>query len=167
MLAKLKYAVAAVALSLAPVSASALTFYSVPGYVVGGGTYEIGSGLQKVNALSVNGEAAGSFTITVANNLASLARFSFDFGSLFFNTTFPSYTIAYDGTIVTAPFTTSLAGGESKDIVVSYGTLGAGDRFAATLSSVPVPAAGLLLLGALGAAGALRRRKPAKTAATV
>ena len=165
MLGKFKYAAVALALSIAPMSASALTFFDGgPGYVVGGGTYEIGSGFKRVNALS-QGEGPGSFTLTVANNLASLTTFSFNFGTKFFNTTFPSYTITFAGNAVTAPFTTSLQGGQSKDLVVTYGALTKGDRFAATLSSVPVPAAGFLLLGALGAAAAMRRRKPVQDAA--
>ncbi len=64
-------------------------------------------------------------------------------------------------------FTTTLAAGVPQNIVVSWsGVTGAGAQYDMQLlpAAIPVPAAGLLLITALGGVAAMRRRKTAVAA---
>lgn len=157
MFSKLKYAVLAAGVAMTPMSAQALAFYTNGAYETTGSVYEIGSGLKKINALAVHDLAAGTFTVTVQNNKAS--TFNFEFGETYYKNTLAGFSLTFDGVAITAPFTVALNAGDSKDLVFTYGVQTKGLGLGATLASIPLPASGALLVGALGAAALLRRRK--------
>jgi hypothetical protein len=160
MLTKLKYALAAAALATAPMSANALSFYSD---IAAGGTYEVGTGFKKITAVANGPEGSNSFTVELANNLAS--THTVGFGTQYFSSTLPGLSISDGVNTYTGAFSVALAAGATQTITVSYAALSGGENLGVVMSSVPLPAGGALLLSALGLGFVARRRKASKEAA--
>lgn len=174
MISKLKYFAAAAALAIAPVAGSAAT------ELFGGesvdvladsyffdGTYDVGDLGDTLTFTFTNSSSqTAAITLFGTTVLQSSAEFTdgveIDFGPL-------SYDVAQgDGMITSDTFT--IAANSSAMLTIQFGTVvdagiapgGQADiDFTVEAALVPVPAAGLLLLTALGGAFAMRRRKTA------
>lgn len=154
MIKALKYGAAAAAAALAPVSASALTFF---GSLTDGDTFALSSGSGTIGASTFGAEGPASFTLTILNDVGSNVRLAFD---ALINT-FTGGSITLDGVTVANNFVADIAFGTSADLVVSYGVLNPGETFSATLAAVPLPAAAAMLLTALGGLALTRFSKRA------
>lgn len=160
-----KYMAVAAALAVAPMTASAATL------LTDDGSFAITYGSEFFGDLKSTG-GAGDFTSTFTSSvdplgaqaLATIGPIAF---KQFTNLTL-SWLSAADmilSTTAITPLTTTLstvftAPNETQKLRLSWtdSTAGAGFDFEVA-ASVPVPAAGLLLMTALGGAAALRRRK--------
>ncbi len=173
MLSKLKYTAAAAALALTPFAVSAATV------VNDGGTYDVLADSYEFQESYDVGESGDTLTFTFENTSGADAAVTFfgvtvqqntavfddgvsvDFGT--YSETFDEGDSGGDNTTFT------IAAGDSATLTIMFGdvvdtgpTGGSTDiDFTVEAAVVPVPAAGLLLLSALGGAVALRRRKNA------
>lgn len=163
----LKYMAVAATLALAPVSASAVTF------VQDGETHSIGNGSEfigDVSAAGGAGEWAVQFDSAVdplqATVFATIGRINFaNFANLMMawedlgGTVLSSLTFSRGDNELTTLFA---APNLSQVLRISWTDSFAGANFDVEVAaSVPVPAGGLMLVGALGGLAALRRRKSA------
>ncbi len=142
MLNKLKYAAVAAALAIAPISASALTTSSTTGDVT---EWSFSDGLSTFALTTDDVAASGTFTLDIINDLGGSLYYVFN------ELASASFTIS---NLVTTP--TQL----SFDFVA-----GAPSTYSFTLAAVPVPAAALLMLTALGGLAISRRRSNGAAAA--
>ncbi|SMY09292.1 VPLPA-CTERM sorting domain-containing protein [Flavimaricola marinus] len=172
-----KYALAGAALALAPITAHAATITSGDS----GTNYDLLADSYSFDEDFGVGTAGGTLTYTFTNNDASTAAVTFfgfsveqnlaaftdgvelDFGTF-------SADVA-EGESMGANTNFFVAAGDTVTLTITYGTVfdlppsfpsdAANIDFSIQAALVPIPAAGLLLLTALGAAGAMRRRKAA------
>lgn len=173
MMQSMKTTLGAAAIALLPVMGSAATT------VTTGGTYDVLADAYRFEAGHQVGDAGGEYTFTFYNSSSTAAALTL------FGGTVKQVTAAFDdgvsimfGDKFTRDYaegetdffrtTFTLAAGETQVLTimfgdtVSVGRFGNGDAnidFSLAATTVPVPAAGLLLLTALGGAAALRRRK--------
>lgn len=151
MIKALKYVATAAVATIAPVSASALTFF---GTLTDGDTFALSSGSATIGASTFGAEGPASFTLTILNDVGSNLRLAFD---TLFNS-FTGVSMTLDGVTVADDFGAVIASGTSADLVVSYGILNPGETFSATLAAVPLPAAAVLMLTAIGGLALARGR---------
>jgi len=157
----LKSLAMASALMLAPLSASALSFY---GDIAPGDTYLFTNSEENhLNVQSINGDDAGSFSFFVTNDAAT--TWTYTFGVPFINNSLTGGTFSigpnsFGDAVVgaTGIVTLALAAGETLTFTVEHDALAAGDVLGVRMSAVPLPAGIVLLLSALGATGLMRRR---------
>lgn len=164
---RFKAAIIAVAMLLTPAVANAVTV------VNSGGSYDITSDNLFVGVASANG-GAGSHTVSFFSPTDPVhgkanASVTPRVGGLFQNLTM-SWVDAATNTILATTAVTSgvtnltstfTAPSLSQNLVFSWTGSTANVGFDFDVSAVPVPAAGLLLLTALGGLGIARRRKAA------
>lgn len=164
------------ALSLAPLTASAVTFDADNTIAPGDTGIDILSGPYFFDATFRNDDAAGSFSFGFTNTSASDVTVGTVIGTVLQSTGrfLGGLTVSWaNGTSATFSegatgffrIISVLAAGSSDTLTLNYGDPVGGPRDRAnvdfTVAAVPLPAGGLLLLTALGGAAALRRRKKA------
>lgn len=152
MIKALKYVAAAAVATLAPVSASALTYFST---YTNGSTYNFSDGYQSLVAVALAPEGPGSITLNIVNDIGSNLRFAFDLVA----ETLSGVTYTFGGAPVTPDFGAPVGG--STQLVINYSGATPGSQLAFAMSAVPVPAAAALMLTAMGALALLRRNKQA------
>ena len=165
---KLKTAIVAVAMLLTPVVANAVTI------VNGGGSYDITSDNLFVGVAKDTDGGAGSYSVNFISPLDPVqgkanASVTPRIGGLFQNLTMSWVDSATNTILATTAVTagvsnlttTFTAPRLSQNLVFSWTGSTANVGFDFDVSAVPVPAAGLLLLTALGGLGFARRRKTA------
>lgn len=170
MFNKLKFAALAAMVSAAPMSADALTFW--PRSLDPGDTYlvsadhtdRIEDGIFGID--NPLGSSPFSYDFTITNDTAAGQTILFDLRYLTFLDGL-SMSLTNFVTGATDDFTATLAAGQSETftLAVSNPTSNPGGRLNIQLALVPVPAAGLLFLTALGGMVAMRRRKTGLAAA--
>ncbi len=148
----LKYVAAAAVATLAPMSASALTYFSAYG---DGDTYNFSDGYQSLVGVALAPEGAGTITLNIVNDIGANLRFAFDLVA----ETLSGVTYTFAGAPVTPDFGAPVAG--STQLVINYTGANVGDQIAFAMSAVPVPAAAALMLTAMGALALVRRNKQA------
>ena len=162
--------------TMLPVAASAVTFDPL-NTLVNGGSYDIFADPLFFNSSYVNADVAGTYKFTFTNltttavtaavTVGTVNQFLLKFGLT--GVTFTWLTGGNTATIATnvsgsITLDTVIAGLGSDTLQVAFGDptqkrkLGRG-TIDLSVAAVPLPAGGLLLLGALGGIAALRRRK--------
>ena len=162
--------------TMLPVAASAVTFDPL-NTLVDGGSYDIFADPLFFNSSYVNADVAGTYKFTFTNltttavtaavTVGTVNQFLLKFGLT--GVTFTWLTGGNTATIATnvsgsITLDTVIAGLGSDTLKVAFGdptqrrTNGRG-TIDLSVAAVPLPAGGLLLLGALGGIAALRRRK--------
>ena len=149
------------ALSLPPVSGT-----SANPYVVNtGDTYDVNITATKADVGNSVSNALYFLNNSSANTLLSFASLipndptPFSSASLSYSVNGGAFTSIVLGALT--PTFIDVLSGQSVQILATVTANYAGAKLDYTLSPVPVPAAGLLLLGGIGAFGTLRRRKKA------
>lgn len=184
MFSRLKYLAVAAALAMAPLGASAATLnpansiVSAGSYDIDLGPYFFGVAMQAVDGALVYTFSFTNFSATsqtfgasVATVLQSTATFLGGMTAAWSNGDNVAIAQGFGGigdpsrTRGFAIFT-QLSAGETDTLTLSFGdtvnTIRGGQAgLQMTVAAVPLPAGGLLLLGALGGIAALRRRKTA------
>ncbi|WP_255576521.1 VPLPA-CTERM sorting domain-containing protein [Jannaschia sp. AI_61] len=177
-----KALVAAASLALAPVAASALTVNPASNIADGQTGIDINAGPYLYSANFEDSDAAGVLTFEFVNNSASFKTVGAVFGTALQSVlNFSGGVVAAwgNGTFAMVPDTdptgsfnvsTLLGAGVSDTLTTTFGDptairSGGQGSINFTVAAVPVPAAGLLLIGALGGMAAMRRRKKAVAAA--
>ena len=177
MLTKLKTPMAAVALCAMPMMASAATVNLVDG---GTNTIQLGDNYEYLTTVTTPGAGSREFTLIASSQIALASSFvALEFTGVFDNLRYFIVTAAgqIDATpeVVSGPVRSysldtifdSLNGYTQTvkvtwdDVDVALGNTTAQFNIQAVPSEVPVPAAGLLLISALGGVAALRRRRKA------
>ena len=182
MFNRLKFLAVAAVVSLAPLGASAATL-NPDNSIVSAGLYDIDLGPYFFGVAMRRSDGPLVYTFSFTNMSATSQTFGAVVATVlqstaqFFNGMTAAWTnggsvVIAEGTgIITDPsrtrgfsIFTQLSAGETDTLTLSFGdtrsrtsTGRAGLQM--TVSAVPVPAAGFLLLGALGGIAALRRRK--------
>lgn len=177
MLDFMRAAGVATALLMTPVAASAVTL-DPANTMADGGTYDILAGPYFFDATFVADDVAGMFEFQFTNTSATTQTVGVTWGTVLQGTleflggvaaswlNGQSATVA-QGVTGTFQISTVLAAGQTDTLRVVYGDpkaifengKGNIDMAVAAVAPVPLPAGGLLLLGALGGMAALRRRK--------
>ena len=181
MLDMIRAAGVAALLATAPALASAATL-NPANNIVDGGTYDIFADSYFYGAQFALNEAASTITFTFTNNSSTAAALVLTGVSVLQATAQFTGGVAFDfdhtpgaelvvgpGQTTATNFQTTLAANSMTTFTVNYGTVkdtgpkggSTGIQFAIEASAVPVPAAGLMLLGGLGGLAALRRRRKA------
>ena len=164
--------VAAGALAIAPIAANAVTVAVTENGItpaVGDGTsgnaYSVGNGdLFHVVLTTTTANEVIDNTLYFQNNSSETSLLSFASVIPTGSFTDPSVEYSLDGTnFFGVPIGSSTQLTVASGATVRFRAQGTGTQIGAaldyTLAPVPVPATGLLLLGGIGAFGALRRRK--------
>lgn len=173
-----KIMAAAVGLGLAvmaPVMASAVTLSSTNNINVGG-SYDLLAGPYFFHADYSNADVAGVYDFIFTNSSATDQHTAVSIGTVLQSTlkflggvtvtwlTGGNTTTVPEGTVGTFTLDTLIGAGGSDTLRVAFGdpttTIPNGrGSVDLTVAAVPLPAGGLLLVGALGGIAALRRRK--------
>ena len=176
---KASFILAAAALALTPVAASATTvttvgsqtsiFYDNVDSNVALGDFNLALEPVAVNALFSAANVAGTLNFGVFSDPASFrAGGSIDINILtdneFFSGTFdgtPLDFVEVDGDFVATFSTTFASGADIRDFVLSFSGFDRGDQFQVNIAPepIPLPASVLMLLGALGGLGIVSRRR--------
>lgn len=177
MLTKIKTTLATVALCAMPMMASAATVNLVDG---GTNTIQLGDNYEYLTTVTTPGAGSREFTLTASSEIALASSFvALEFTGVFNNLKYFIVTAA--GQInATAEVASGPVRSYSLDTIfdsvngyaqtlkvtwdgvnVKLGSTTAQFNIQAVPSEVPVPAAGLLLISALGGVAALRRRRKA------
>lgn len=176
MFGNMRSVVLAAGLALAPLSASAVTFDDGNSVAVGdliqitnGGDawsfaarFTPGDGPDSFSFIFENTTAVDrlvNFSATVNEGIAKFATgLQLSFGDIWLNSLEGGAADNVDGAVL-------IAAGSSETLTINFGevvarnpTSGAHLNFAANVAPIPLPAAGVLLFGALGGLAALRRR---------
>ena len=179
MVTKFKYMAAAAALALTPVVANAATVLDTTDS--GGPALDLLADSYSFDENFHVGDLGGTLTFSFENTSASTAAVTFFGWSVEQNLaaftdgvelTFGTYTASVAEGVSTGSNTNFLVGaGQTVTLTIEYGAVfdlppefvddSANIDFTVQAAIVPVPAAGLLLLTALGGAFAMRRRKAA------
>lgn len=161
---------AAAAIAFVPALAGAATL-DPNNDIVDGGVYNLSNGPFNWGIDFEGGDVAGSVEFTFVNDTSATGAASqgtvLQFTGEFFDGVTAAWTNGESETIASGTtglfhVTTTIAFGASDTLTVSWGDV-TGD-FAdidLAVAAVPLPAAGLLLLGGLGAMAASRRKKKA------
>ena len=167
---------AAVSVALLPAAASAVTVDSSSTIFDSGPSLDILGGPYFFGATFTNVDGAGMFTFDFFNSSATQTTVGVTIGTVLQSTAAftGGLTAAWlAGGSVTIPegvtdsfqISTLLGAGATDTLKINYGAVVGGSAGRAdldlTVAAVPLPAGGLLLLGALGGLAALRRRKQA------
>ncbi|CUH80861.1 hypothetical protein TRM7557_03110 [Tritonibacter multivorans] len=174
MLKVLKSCILAVSLIAAPLAANALAVPSSsslpdtrlvahPASLQNGDTYNLSDGNEALFLLGLRTPRtrAGSFTLTIVNDFVHAG--TFEFGNNFFVNTLNNATFSLGTDIVSAtgPFSLVMDPGETLVFTLEHDATffatGILSSFSST-TTVPLPPAMLLLLSAIGAGWAVRRR---------
>jgi hypothetical protein len=179
MFNRLKFLAVAAAVAMAPLGASAATLNPIND-IVSGGTYDIDLGPYAFGVFMTSSDNVLSYTFNFTNTSAVSQTFGAVVATVLQSTAqfVGGMTAAWTNgdSIMIAQGTgpanhpsrtqgfsifTQLSAGETDTLTLTFGdTTGRGNAgLQMTVASVPVPAGGLLLIGALGGIAALRRRK--------
>ena len=180
MLSVLRAAGLATALVLAPLTASAVTL-DPSNSLSDGGTYDIFNGPYFFGATFDKNDSAGSYSFTFSNNSTSSLAMAVSIGTILQSTLqfLGGVTVFWQsGESAFIPdnrptdafnLSTLIAAGASDVLTLQFGDPSGARNGSANIdltvdgtpAPVPVPASGLLLIGALGGMALLRRRKTA------
>lgn len=172
MMRFVKAAVAAAVLSGSAVAADAATF-NVSGNLYGGtldanetlGPIDLDTGAFAFSGFA--GDDTGGLTVDfISSSLVPAAAGSFQFQFLSGTAGAILTLLKFDGvdllpslSVVDGGWAVSFSGALPSAFEFAFQNANAGDQIQVTVSAVPLPAGGLLLIGGLGALAALRRRK--------
>jgi hypothetical protein len=164
-----------VSIAMLPAAASAVTL-DTTNNIGDGGNYDIFGGPYFFGASFDGTDGAGVFAFNFFNGSATDKTVGVTIGTVLqtaFSAVFTSGVTAEwlnggsafipQGVTSTFEITTLLAPGTADTLKVTYGDVVGGGRadIDLVIAAVPLPAGGLLLIGALGGLAALRRRKKA------
>lgn len=153
MIKTLKKIGAVAAATLAPMSASALTATGA----TNGDVVKFSDMTQNVGLFFTSAPESGSFSLTLFNDIAASMRLGF---STLFDSG-ESISVSVNGTVMpSGDFSAAVGFGSTVELVVNYIATTSGS-FGFSLAAVPVPAAAVMLLTAIGGLALVRRRKEA------